>query len=179
MQKVGTLEELHSLVLEIGVCGIFKERPNAYPRLWDILDFPDAVTAGSSRRGLRMDRVWSWKNELPAMFPEDIFYGKMANGDAVLMSVPHLREPHYVSAYQPVSQNDVLARQIFESVCLEPGIATGELKNMVMDRIACTRSAFSTALKKLQISLNIARSPESPIQTDHWLRFSELFPDLG
>jgi hypothetical protein len=38
--------------------------------------------------------IWRWKNELPATYPEVIFYGKIPGGRAVLMSMDYLRAEH-------------------------------------------------------------------------------------
>ena len=42
----------------------------------------------------------------------------------------------------------------------------------------CTKSRFDTALKKLQISLNIARSNDPSLKNDQWLAFSDLYPEI-
>lgn len=177
--KVETIEELAEYVGRVGVCGIFKKRAGNYGRLWDVLAVPDEVTSESSRWGLRMDRIWHWKNELPARFPEEIFYGKMPGGDAVLMSADYLRERHFPAHHRSVGSCRPLARDIFDLIAVEPGIATGDLRRSVEERLNCGRSRFSTALTELQVTLNIARAPDSPVRFDRWLRFSELFPNPG
>jgi hypothetical protein len=47
-----------------------------------------------------------------------------------------------------------------------------------MEAHGCSKSQFDTALKNLQISLNIARSNDPAIERDTWLKFQELYPDI-
>jgi hypothetical protein len=37
--------------------------------------------------GEKVMAIWRWKNELPAIYPEEIFYGKIPTGHAALMSM--------------------------------------------------------------------------------------------
>ena len=55
---------------------------------------------------------------------------------------------------------------------------TGELRKRAIAELACTKSRFDTALKKLQISLNIVRSNDPQLKNDFWLPFSEVHLDL-
>lgn len=47
-----------------------------------------------------------------------------------------------------------------------------------MKELGCSRSQFETALKKLQITLNIVRSNDPDIDRDLWLSFEEVHPDI-
>jgi hypothetical protein len=44
--------------------------------------------------------------------------------------------------------------------------------------LGCTKSQFESALKKLQVSLNIVRSNEPSLKNDFWLTMRELHLDL-
>ena len=55
---------------------------------------------------------------------------------------------------------------------------TGPLRNEVIEEFGCSKSQFDTALKNLQITMNIARSNDSEIERDTWLAFLELYPDI-
>ena len=48
----------------------------------------------------------------------------------------------------------------------------------VMEEYGCTKSRFDTALKNLQISLNVVRSNDPTIERDTWLAFQEQYPDI-
>lgn len=52
--------------------------------------------------GAKVKAVWAWKNELPEMYPDDIYYGKIPGGHTALMTMQHLRETHYAIAYKPI-----------------------------------------------------------------------------
>lgn len=95
----------------------------------------------------------------------------------VLMEMEYLRTVHYPMCFQPVSELDRLAQGIYEYIQIEPWF-TGDLKKVVMEEFRCTKSPFDTALKKLQISLNIARSNDPNLKHDQWLTFRELYPDI-
>ena len=55
---------------------------------------------------------------------------------------------------------------------------TGPLRKEVVEEMGCSKSQFDTALKNLQISMNIARSNDPSIERDTWLAFVELYPDI-
>lgn len=173
---IKTFDEAYAFVMEVKLCTIFGSKGSPHPSLWDNVDLPgkEAVEKGW---GEKVSAIWAWKNELPARFPDEIFYGKIKGGDAVLMEINYLRDVHYPAAYQPVSELDHLPQEIFELVKVDPS-HTGELRKLAMAQIGCTKSRFDTALKKLQISLNIVRSNDPNETGDRWLPFKELYPDI-
>ncbi len=124
-----------------------------------------------------MSAVWDWKNRLPATYPDEIFYGKVKGGFAVLMTMDYLREVHFAAAYRPVNELNVVAQIIFEKIRTEPW-ETGDLRAEVLADFDCSKSQFDTALKNLQISLNVARSNDPDVERDTWLTFQELYPEL-
>lgn len=175
MAGVTTLEEAYEYVQEVKLCTIYSRSVKGTPSLWEAVDLPD--TGGATKWGARMEAVWTWKNELPAVYPDDIFYGKIAGGHAVLMAMDHLRAEHYPRFHKPVAQCGALARDVFEIIRLSPG-ETAQIRQEAMERSGCTQSRFETALKQLQVTLNIARSNEPDVKKDLWLPFLELYPEF-
>jgi len=173
---IRTFEEACEFVLEHKVCTVFGSKKSPYPSLWDNTDLSEKkpATGGWSPRVVA---VWKWKTEIPQTFPDDIFYGKVPGGDAVLMEMEYFRTVHYPKNFQPVSELDTLAQGIFEFVRDEPSF-TGDLRKQAMAELGCTKSQFDTALKKLQISLNIVRSNDPNIDNDLWLAFDEVHLDI-
>ena len=58
------------------------------------MDLPEKQP-GEKGWGPKISAVWRWKNQLPAHYPREIFYGKMKGGAAVLMTLDYLRNHHY------------------------------------------------------------------------------------
>ena len=87
--SIRTLEEGRDFVLKVGICGVLHDKSGA-PNLWDAVDAPDKQP-GDQGWGDKMGMVWSWKNELPARYPDAIFYGKRKGGGAILCSMAALK----------------------------------------------------------------------------------------
>ena len=68
-----------------------------------------------------------------------------------------------------------LAQLIFEKVCNERWITT-DLRQEVIHEVGCSKSQFDTALKNLQISLNIVRDRDA--EQDTWLTFQEAYSHI-
>ncbi|MAT96033.1 MAG: hypothetical protein CL608_02625 [Anaerolineaceae bacterium] len=173
---IKTFEEARYLIRELQICTIFESEKSGLPSLWQHINLPEKQP-GEKGWGEKVSAVWDWKNRLPATFPDEIFYGKIKGGFAVLMTMEYLRDVHFPSAYKPVEQLNRLARYIFEMIRNEPWETT-DLRNEVMEAQGCSKSQFDTALKNLQISLNIVRSNDPAIERDTWLAFQELYPDI-
>jgi hypothetical protein len=174
--RVKTLAQAHAFVLAVGRCGIFSDKGGG-PSLWDVVDFPDR-RPGERGWGKKVGAVWAWKNELPAMFPDEIFYGKDERGRAVLMTLEHLRNVHYPQHHRPLELCSPMARKIHALVRVEP-MTTTALRNQLAGKEKVARAAFSKALVELQVTLNIVRSNDPDVETDTWLRFAELYPSIG
>jgi len=101
--------------------------------------------------------------------------GKIKGGFAVLMDMSYLAEVHFPSAYKPVESLNPLAQQIFEKIQLEPWTTT-DLRNEIIAEVGCSKSQFDTALKNLQISLNVVR--DSDAEHDTWLTFREVYGEI-
>ncbi len=93
------------------------------------------------------------------------------------MEMQFFREEHYPSAFQPVSSLDPLAQEIYEIIRLEPSF-TGPLRKQAITKLSCTKSRFDTAIKKLQISLNIVRSNDPKLKNDFWIAMREVHLDI-
>lgn len=173
---IKTFDQAYQFVLEQKVCTVFGSKCSLYPSLWD----NTALSEEKPKAGgwsPKVTAVWDWKTRIPQTYPEEVFYGKVPGGDAVLMEMHHFRDVHYAAAYQPVHELDPLAQEVFESIRLGPDY-TGPLRKRAISELGCTKSKFDTALKKLQISLNIVRSNDPQLKNDFWLPMSEVHADL-
>ena len=173
---IKTFEEARYLIRELTICTIFESSKTKLPSLWEHIDLPEKQV-GEKEWGEKVTAVWDWKNRLPATYPEEIFYGKIKGGFAVLMTMDYLRDVHFASAYKSVYSLNRLAQHVYEKIRMEPW-ETGPLRKEVVEEMGCSKSQFDTALKNLQISMNVVRSNDPSIERDTWLAFVELYPDI-
>jgi hypothetical protein len=173
---IKTFEEARLLVRKLKTCTIFASEKTDLPSLWEHVDLPEKQK-GEKGWGEKVSAIWDWKNRLPAEFPDEIFYGKIKGGFAVLMTMDYLRDIHFASSYLSIDELNPLAAHIFEKIRNEPWETT-DLRKEVMAEHGCSKSQFDTALKNLQTSLNIVRSNNSELERDTWLAFQELYPDI-
>ena len=171
--RVKTLEQARRFVIEQQICTVFAGRSGTIKSLWDAVDLPDK-RPGETGWGAKISAVWGWKNQLPAHYPQEIFYGKLKNGSAVLMTLDYLRKYHYPQNHQDIRNCRSLAQKIFELISQESSETTA-LRRDSMELFGCTKSQFDTALKELQATLNIVRSNEPGIERDTWLPFQEIY----
>jgi hypothetical protein len=136
--KVKTLEDAAAFVKKTKICTVFPSEKTEHTSLYEHVDLPEKQP-GESGWGQRVEAVWPWKNQLPAQYPDAIYYGKIKGGFAVLMAMDYLAEIHFPSAY-------------------------------------CSKSQFDTALKNLQISMNVVRDCEA--EQDTWLTFQEVHAEI-
>lgn len=176
MAVVTTIEEAYDFVLKVGVCTVFSGKVPGVQSFWDVVDLPER-SGGRTQWGARIEAVWEWKVELPTLYPDDIFYGKVKGGIAALMSMRYLREIHYPQTVRPVSSCKPLAQQVFEIIRLSPG-TTAEVRREAIERFGCSKGRFDTALKELQVSLNIVRLNEPGLRNDTWIPFGEVYGDF-
>ena len=114
---------------------------------------------------------------IPACYTQEIFYGKMKGGAAVLMTLDYLRRHHYPQYHQGIRNCRPLTQQIYELIC-QDSCETTALRRASMEQFGCTKSQFDTALKELQVTLNIVRSNEPGVERDTWLPFQEIYLDI-
>jgi len=174
---IKTFEDACEFILKHKVCTVFGSKDSPYPSLWDNTDLPDKKPAGGGWSP-RVMAVWRWKTEIPQTFPDEVFYGKLPGGDAALIEMEHFRTVHYPEHHQPVTELDALSQAIYEFIADEPA-CTGDLRRRAVSELGCTKSRFDTALKKLQITLNVVRSNDPKIENDLWLTLEEVYPDLN
>jgi len=118
--------------------------------------YPLLRQAGEKGWGQKVIAIWRWKNELPAIYPEEIFYGKIPAGRAALMSTDYLRVERYPRHHRPLRKCSALAQRIYERLRLDPP-TTGSLRMELNMRGRPERNRFDRALQELQVTLNIAR----------------------
>lgn len=173
---IKTFDEAYQFVLEHKVCTVFGSKGSPHPSLWD----NTALSEKKPKAGgwsPKVVAIWDWKTRIPQTYPESVFYGKIQGGDAVLMEMQFFRETHYAAAFQPVDELDVLAQQVYDFIRMEPAF-TGPLRKRSTEKLECTKSQFDTALKKLQVSLNIVRSNDPSLKNDFWLTMREMHFDV-
>ncbi|MEO6875823.1 MAG: hypothetical protein ABI222_13475, partial [Opitutaceae bacterium] len=108
--RLKTLEQAHAFVLAVGKCTIFADKKKDGPNLWDVIDLPEKKP-GEAGWGKKIGAAWSWKNQLPAEYPEEIFYGKDEKGRAVLMTLEHLKQEHYPKYHRSIKECSPMARK--------------------------------------------------------------------
>lgn len=172
--KIKTIEDARAFVKAVQVCTIFPSDKTELTSLYENVDLPEKQS-GESGWGERMEAVWPWKNKLPSDYPDEIYYGKIKGGFAVLMDMGYLETTHFPTAHKPVSTLNLLAQRIFEKIRVEPW-ATTELRNEIFAETGCSKSQFDTALKNLQISLNVVRACDA--EQDTWLTFKEVYSEI-
>jgi hypothetical protein len=174
MMKIKTIEDAASFVKKIQICTVFPSDKTDLTSLYEHVDLPEKQP-GEKGWGQRVEAVWPWKNQLPARYPAEIYYGKIKGGLAVLMTMDYLDEVHFPAAYQPVESLKLLAQQIFQKIHMEPWTTT-DLRNEMIEETGCSKSQFDTALRNLQISLNVVRDCEA--EQDTWLTFQEVHAEI-
>jgi hypothetical protein len=174
--KIKTLEQAYRFVMQERICTVLQGSSKSLRSLWDAVDLPEKQP-GEKGWGPKISAVWRWKNQLPAQYPQEIFYGKMKGGAAVLMTLDYLRNHHYPQFHQDIGGCRRLAQQIYELIRLD-SYETTELRRISMAQFGCTKSQFDAALKELQMTLNIVRSNEPDVERDTWLSFQELYYEI-
>jgi hypothetical protein len=172
--KIKTIGDAAAFVKAVHVCTVFPSEKTPHTSLYEHVDLPEKQP-GETGWGQRVKAVWAWKNQLPAQFPDEIFYGKIKGGFAVLMDMAHLEQVHFAAAYKPVGQLNALAQQTYERIRLEPW-STTDLRREMIEETGCSKSRFDTALKNLQISMNVVR--DSDAEQDTWLTFQEVHAEI-
>jgi hypothetical protein len=172
--SVRTIEEARDFVLKVGVCGILHDSKGGFS-LWDALDAPDKMP-GESGWGEKMGYLWSWKNELPAKYPNVIFYGKRKSG-AMLCSMDVLRDL-YKEFHRPVSELSDTAQRLFRIIAQAP-VNNKELKSLAYMTGKDSKSAFDKAMLELQLTFNVVRVNEIEVEGDTWTPFEKQYKGFG
>ena len=171
--SVRSIEDARLFVQQVGVCGILQDKTGA-PTLWDAVDAPNKQP-GESGWGDKMGLVWSWKNELPARYPTEVFYGKRKSG-AMLCTFEKLAEM-YKAAHKDVSYLGDLPRKLISFIAKAP-VTNRELRLLAGLTDKAHKSAFDRAMNDLQLTFNIVRVNRLDVEGDTWTPFSEQYPDV-
>ena len=173
---VRTLKQARAYILEVGICGIFSDAGIGMPNLWEVVDLPDRQP-GEKGWGQKVVAIWRWKNELPAIYPEEIFYGKIPASRAALMSMDYLRVEYYPKHHRPMRECSATAQKIYDRLRLDP-LTTGSLRVELNMRGRPERNRFGRALQELQVTLNIARRNSLEDENDTWVLFNDQYLDM-
>ncbi len=174
---VRSVDDALEFVRAVGLCLIFEEKRTTkrapLPALWDVVDAPDKQP-GERGFGERAGVVWRLKNDLPMTYPDEIFYGKLRNGRAMLCTMDRLNEIYREQRKRPDDLSHD-ARKLFEIIRLRP-ITSGDLRLDSGFHLPNARSRFERALQELQIGLLIARVDVDP---DTWFLFDAVYSQAG
>jgi hypothetical protein len=173
---IKTIAQAHRFVRKVKICTIFTSDKVEHTSLWEHVDLPEKQP-GEKGWGKKVEAVWAWKTRLPTEYPDEIYYGKIKGGLAVLMDMDYMADTHFPAAYKDVGSLNPLAQRINEMVSAEPWTTTA-LRNVVMEEVGCTKSQFDTALKNLQITMNIVRLNDPKAEQDTWVPFRELYLEV-
>jgi endonuclease VIII len=167
---VHTLEDARDFVLTVGLAGVLHDPKGKLPTLWDALVF---TGSGPDTWGQKLGQVWALRQQLVAIYPEQIFSGKIRGGRVVLMSMERLHQ-EYARYHRPFEACSELAQQLYTIIVQGP-IASLPLRQAAGLVTRKERSHFERALQELQTTFNIARSPaaDSP---DLWVPFTQQYP---
>ena len=171
--QVRTIEDARAFVERVGMCTIFDDRTGGLPSLWEAVDAPDKQP-GERGWGEKMGKVWSWKNELPARYPDAIFYGKLRNGRAILCTMDRLAEL-YREQRRPLETLSETARDLYEVIRQGP-IAKKELRLATGLDGKGGKARFDRGLQELQTALLIVRSNTPGVELDTWVTFESQYP---
>ncbi|MGC1479024.1 MAG: hypothetical protein WA771_00860, partial [Chthoniobacterales bacterium] len=171
---VRTFDQALAFVRQHGIVGIFGDRKSDVPSLWNVVDLPERQP-GEKGWGRKVSAVWSWKNEIPATYPNEIFYGKLPNGQAVLMTMDRLAA-HYADTHRPLRDCSPLARELHTHIALDP-TTTGALRKLTGMNRPPERGRFDKALLELQTTLNVVRRNDPKDKNDTWIPFAEQHVD--
>ncbi|MGH8047684.1 MAG: AlkZ-related protein [Chthoniobacterales bacterium] len=174
---VRTLRQARAFVLEAGICGIFSNGEGSMASLWDVVDLPGRKP-GEKGWGQKVVAIWTWKNELPAVYPDEIFYGKIPGGLAVLMSMDYLRDTHYPKHHRPLRECGPLVQKIHALVRNDP-LTTAQLRKELEMSRRPERSKFDRALQEAQTTLNIVRRNSPDDEMDTWVPFTEQYLEIA
>ena len=171
---VRTVEDARVFVRSAGLCLIFKAGPGSrYPALWDVVDAPDSQP-GEGGHGPRDMLVWRLKNELPTCYPDEVFYGKLSGGRAMLCTLERLADL-YRAQHREAGALSRDAQRLLALIAGRP-ISNKDLRLDSGFHTPDTRARFERALQELQVSFQIARVDVEP---DTWFPFAAVYPGIA
>jgi len=170
---VRTVEDARRFVHDVELCLIFQAERSGIPSLWDVVDAPDK-RPGEHGFGERAGLVWRLKNELPMSYPDEVFYGKLAGGRAMLCTLERLAAL-YRRQHRPPDELSRDAQRLLALIRGRP-IANHDLKLDSGFHTPEMRTRFDRALQELQIGFLIARVDVDP---DTWFLFEAVYPSIA
>ena len=171
--SVRTIEDARAWLEQVQICTILEDRSGKLPSLWDVVDAPDKQP-GEGGWGEKMGLVWSWKNELPARYPGEIFYGKLKGGRAILCTFEHLRSIYPVQ-HCSLDRVSETARDLY-GVIREGPIPNRPLRQATSLDGKAGKARFDRALLELQVALLIVRVNRLDVEGDTWTTFEAQYP---
>jgi len=171
---VRSVDDARRFVEQVGLCLIFNETGRVrLPSLWDVVDAPDRQP-GERGFGERVSLVWRLKDELPMSYPDEIFYGKLRGGRAMLCTLDRLGELY---RRQHVAPDEVSrdAQRLLHVIGARP-ITNRELRAEAGFEGSGAAARFNRALQELQVALLIARVDVDP---DTWFLFDSAHPGVA
>lgn len=172
--RVGTFAEAKAYVVQSGVCGIFSDVEGA--GLWSVVDLPGRQP-GEKGWGEKVTSIWRWKNELPARYPREIFYGKVPGGLAALMTLRYLKK-HYAVHHKPIRDCSPTAQKLFRIIQHDP-ITTKNLRIEADMTRPPEKNRCDRALQELQVTLNVVRRNALSDESDTWVPFREQYLEIA
>ncbi|MFN3189484.1 MAG: hypothetical protein ACE361_03090 [Aureliella sp.] len=173
---IKTFAQAYKFVLKHKICTVFGSKGAPHASLWDSTDLSEEKPKEGGWSP-KVSAVWDWKTRIPQTYPDQVFYGKIAGGDAVLMDMKYFKQEYFSSAYRPVGELSELSQNVYALIVDQPDF-TGPLRKRAIAAHGCSKSQFDTALKHLQISLNIVRSMAPEHENDFWLPMREVHLEL-
>jgi len=174
-KKIRTFQEARAYVARVGICGIFSEIEGE--SLWSVVDLPGRIP-GQKGWGEKVTAIWTWKNELPARYPREFFYGKIPGGLAALMTVAYLKKTHYPAAHKPIRECTPMAQKLYGVIVHDP-ITTKDLRRELDMTRPPERNRCDRALQELQTTLNIVRRNSLKDAYDTWVPFREQYLEIA
>ena len=162
--------------METRICTVFAGKSKTLKALWDTVDLPEKQP-GETGWGQKITAIWTWKNQLPAQYPDDIFYSKIKGGAVVLMTLEYLKKHHYPEYHRDIHDCRPLGQQIYELIRMDV-YETPAFRRESIERFQCTKNQFDSALKELYVTLNIVRSNDADVERDTWLPFQEIYSEI-
>ncbi len=170
---VRTIEDARAWLEQVQLCTILEDRSGKLPSLWDAVDAPDKQP-GEGGWGEKMGLVWGWKNELPARYPNEVFYGKLKGGRAILCTFERLNTI-YKAQHRTLDQVSETARDLY-NVIVEGPIPSRPLRHATELDGKDGKARFDRALLELQVALLIVRVNSLDVEGDTWTTFEAQYP---
>lgn len=174
---VRTLRQARAFVLQAGRCGIFSDDRGRMPCLWHAVDLPGR-RAGEKGWGPKITVIWTWENELPALYPDEIFYGKIPAAwpscSAWTTCATGITRPTTARCASAAR-----SRKKIHGLLRHDPLTTAQVREELGMTRRPERSLCDRALQELPTTLNIARWNRLEDTRDAWVPFTEQYLHLA